>query len=220
MSETPTETPPEPETPTPTGPEPTPTEPEPEPETPGEAPPETPAAPASETDVEIDAIYTKLETRAKNYVKSVGEILEGGNVPVALCEMCSDAFPGMRWQEPADEVHAAMIAVSGSAGAQSPLSEDPDAQVCARCNGFGWVKLPSRVPGNEQRLCKGCNGAGYLDANPQSGALQAPAPPAENGTTELLPGVAGDDPSVVDLRARGYTIIPPMQIQGAEPVQT
>lgn len=219
MSETPTETPPEPETPTPTEPEPTPTEPEPEPETPEEAPPETPAAPASETDVEIDAIYTKLETRAKNYVKSVGEILEGGNVPVELCELCSDCYPGMRWRVPADETHAAMIAVSGSAGAQSPLSEDPDAQVCGRCNGFGWTKLPSRVPGNEQRLCKGCNGAGYLDANPQSGALQAPVPPAENGTTEVLPGVSPDDPSVVDLRARGYTIIPPMQIQGAEPVQ-
>ena len=165
-----------------------------------------------ESEAEIDVIYTRLETRAKNYVKSVGEIIEGTGVPVTLCEMCADCYPGMRWVEPQDENHAAMIAVSGSAGAQSPLSDDPDAQPCDRCNGFGWVKLPSRVPGNEQRLCRRCNGAGYLDTNPQSGALQPPTPEPVNGEAELLPGVSEDDPSVVDLRARGYTIIPPMQI--------
>jgi hypothetical protein len=42
--------------------------------------------------------------------------------------------------------------------------------------------------------------------------MQPPPPTTDNGETELLPGVSENDPSVVDLRARGYTIIPPMQI--------
>lgn len=165
-----------------------------------------------ETEAEIEELYTRLETRAKNYVKSVSELVAGKGLPAVPCEMCADAYPGLRWLEPRDDNHAAMIAVSGTSSDSSPLSEDPDAQQCDRCHGWGWTRLPSRVPGNEQRLCKRCNGAGYLDTNPQSGSLQAPVAEPENGTAELLPGVAEDDPSVVDLRARGYTIIPPMQI--------
>lgn len=168
------------------------------------------------TDKEIDAVYTKLETRAKNYVKSVSEILYGHEVPVALCELCSDAYPGMRWVVPADEQHAAMIAVSGSADVNSPLLDDPDALLCDRCNGFGWTKLPSHVPGNEQRLCRTCNGVGWLDRNPRSGTAQAPVPEPVNGEAEAMPGVPENDPSVVDLRARGFTVIPPMSIAGAE----
>ena len=201
------ETAPEPEAEPEAEPEqqPEPAEPEPEPE------PE-PEQPKSDTEIELDAVYTKLETRAKNYVKSVSEILDGHDVPVALCELCSDAFPGMRWVQPADDAHAAMIAVSGSDAASSPLEDDPDGELCDRCKGWGWTKLPSRVPGNEQRVCRKCNGAGWLDRNPQSGAPQAPTPEPVNGEASPLPGVPENDPSVVDLRSRGFTVIPPMQI--------
>ena len=168
-----------------------------------------------ENETQLDAVYVKLERRAANYVKSISEILDGHDVPVHICEMCADAFPGVRWVQPADEAHAAMIAVSGSDADGSPLEDDPDAIICDRCKGWGWTKLPARVPGNEQRLCRQCNGAGWLDTNPQSGARQAPTPAPDNGTAEVLPGVPEDDPSVVDLRARGFTVIPPMQIGAA-----
>jgi hypothetical protein len=162
-------------------------------------------------DTEIDAVYTKLETRAKNYFKSVGEILEGGGVPVSVCELCADAYPGLRWVEPRDQMHAALVSAVQEISAGAPLRDDPNAEVCSVCDGFGAVKLPSRVDGNQIRPCKACNGAGYRELNAQSGTPQAPTPAVENGEVEAFVGVPLDDPSVVDLRARGFTVIPPMQ---------
>lgn len=212
MSETPQEAPQPDEAPPLGDPVESPGGPQDEPEPQPDVAPEAPATPPAETEAEIDELYARLETRAKNYVKSVSELVGGKGLPAVPCEMCADAYPGLRWLEPRDDNHAAMIAVSGTSADNSPLSDDPDAKVCDRCHGWGWTKLPSRVPGNEQRLCRRCNGAGYLDTNLQSGSLQAPVAEPENGTAELLPGVPEDDASVVDLRARGYTIIPPMQI--------
>lgn len=195
-----------------------------EPETPTEEPdipledpePDLPAEPTEPTgardDAEIDAVYTKLETRAKNYVKSASEIIGDAGVPVTSCEMCADCYPGLRWLEAQDELHATLLSVVGAASGGSPLNDDPDALLCDRCNGFGHTKLPSHVPGNDTRLCRQCNGAGWLDRNRQSGAPQAPTPEPVNGDTAPLPGVPEDDPSVVDLRSRGFTVIPPMRI--------
>lgn len=194
----------------------TPGQPQEEPEPQPDVTPETPATPPSEDEQEIEALYTKLERKAANYFKGVAELCEGTGIPLTVCEMCKDAYAGLRWLEPRDEAHAAMIAVSGSDAAQSPLTEDPDAILCDRCNGFGWTRLPSKVPGNENRLCRKCNGAGWLDTNPQSGAPVAPVPAAENGHSDELPGVPENDPSVVDLRARGFTVIPPIQLTAPE----
>src|SRR5690242_3437002 len=68
------------------------------------AEPDEPEAQARD-DHEIEVLYTRLETRAKNYVKSISEILDGSGVPVTICEMCADAYPGVRWVEPRDELH-------------------------------------------------------------------------------------------------------------------
>lgn len=175
-----------------------------------------PVEPQSESDAEIEAIYNKLGTKAKNYTKGLGDLLEGTGVPVAPCEMCADAFPGIRWIQPSDETHAMLLAIVGAAGGESPLVSDPDATLCDRCEGWGAVKLPSHVPGNEQRTCRQCNGAGYLDPHPASGTFQPPTLEPVNGPAETYAGVPETDPSVIDLRARGFTIIPPMQIAGAE----
>jgi len=199
------------------------TDPEAEPETPLEEPepdaepeeqePATTAAPAMDArdDHEIEAIYTKLETRAKNYVKSVGEIVQDAGVPIAMCELCADAFPGLRWIEPRDQMHAALVAAVTEISEGAPLKEDANAEVCSACDGFGVVKLPSRVAGNQMRTCKSCNGAGFRELNPQSGTAGPPVPAPENGEAAPYVGIPLDDPSVVDLRSRGFTVIPPMQ---------
>jgi len=190
--------------------------PETEPETTPETEPEAPAAPAepameARDDHEVDVIYNKLETRAKNYVKSIGDILDGAGVPVAMCELCADAYPGLRWIEPQDQMHAALVAAVTEISEGAPLKDDPNAQLCAVCDGFGVVKLPSRVNGNQMRTCKSCNGAGFREMNPQSGAMEPAAAAPENGEAVPYAGIPLDDPSVVDLRSRGFTVIPPMQ---------
>ena len=182
---------------------------EPEPEAEPEAISE-PDEPRDERDV--DPTYAKLETKAKNYVRGVSELLEGSGIPLEVCEMCNDAYPGVRWATPSDDMHAALLAMVGAADSASPLLPDPDATLCERCNGFGWNKLPSHVPGNEQRMCRGCNGAGFLDPSPQSGTMVPPTTIAANGEVEPMVGVPENDPSVIDLRARGYTVVPPMRL--------
>ena len=183
-------------------------EPEPEPE---------PESTDARDDVEIDAVYTQVGKKAKNYIKGLVDLTEGKGLPIAPCEMCADCYPGVRWLQAQDDMHAVLLGVIGAGPNASPLLEDPDARQCERCGGWGATRLPSHTPGNEQRVCKACNGAGYLDPNPQSGAMQAPAPEPVNGELELLPGVPEYDPSVADLRARGYMVVPPMRLpQGTE----
>jgi len=189
-------------------------EPEPEPEAPVTPTEPDEQEPQARDDHEIEVLYTRLETRAKNYVKSISEILDGSGVPVTICEMCADAYPGVRWVEPRDELHAALTNVAEESGRGAPLREDADAEECPKCGGWGVVKLPSHVPGNEHRTCTRCFGAGYLVPHPGSGTHVAPAADAPNGPAEPIAGVPLDDPAVADLVARGYTVVPPMQIAG------
>jgi hypothetical protein len=182
-----------------------------------EAPAEPdPGSEDAQTDIEVDAVYAKLETRAKNYVKSVGEILDGAGVPVTICEMCADAYPGVRWVTPGDEMHAALAAVVGAHAGENPLQEDPDAALCERCQGFGAVKLPSHVPNQDVRTCKACNGTGWLDRSPQSGTLQAPALIDTNGAAEPLPGVPLTDDRVASLQAEGFMVMKVPQALGVD----
>jgi hypothetical protein len=181
-------------------------EPEPEPE------PE-PELDEPRDEVEAEAIYKRLDTRGANYVKSIGEILQGSGVPVVICEMCADAYPGIRWEKPGDELHAKLVEVVVEAEQGAPLKDDPNTETCAACDGFGIVKLPSHVPENQMRMCRACNGAGYRELNPQSGTPQAPEPTTENGTHDAHPGVPTDDPILADYVARGYYIVPPVKVE-------
>ena len=177
-------------------------EPEPQPDVrPGPhpvTPPETPE--------DIDELYAKLSTRAKNYVKSVSEMLEGKSLPAAVCEMCVDCYPGLRWIEPQDETHAQLIAIAGAMDEESLFNDDPHAIECEDCKGYGRVKLPSHVFTNKSRKCRRCNGAGYLERNAQSGTPQAPTPADTNGTSEVPEGIPENDPAIVSLLERGYMV--------------
>lgn len=166
---------------------------------------------------ELDELYSKLNTKARNYVKGVGDLLEETVAPLCVCEMCADAFPGVRWLEASDETHAQLIAVVQGGASLDSLEADPDAETCPTCQGKGAVRLPSTVAGNQARTCRRCNGVGYLERHSESGALIAAAPEPGNGQAQPMPGVPKDDPVLADYAARGYTIVPPMQ---TAPVET
>lgn len=185
-------------------------EPEPEPDVPLEEPEPEPEPTEARDDRAIEAIYKKLDTRGANYIKSASEIVGGEGVPLEVCEMCKDAYPGLRWVEPQDELHRNLLNVVSEAEQGAPLKPDPSAEVCHICDGFGVVTLPSHVPANQVRTCRACNGAGYRELNPQSGAAEPPAARQANGTPEPMPGLPLDDPVIADLRARGFTVMPPM----------
>lgn len=166
----------------------------------------------SKESAEQESAYRALDKKADNYFKAVVAIAKPAKLPLVPCELCADAYAGVRWTKPQNDKAAAMLGIIGATESGSPLLDDPDAELCERCNGFGWTKLPAHVPGNTERLCKKCNGAGWMDRSATSGALVAPTPEPVNGPAEPMPGVPEDDPSVVDLRSRGFTVIPPLAI--------
>jgi hypothetical protein len=191
-----------------------PSEPEPEPE-----PEDEPAAPQQPSEGESleaekavqDEAYNALAKRAKSYADSIGKVLEGTPLPLAVCELCSDAYPGMRWAEPqSDAANLALEAFHGSFQLET-LEEADWTDRCRSCRGLGWVKTKGLVRGNEAIVCKRCNGAGYVVLDQDSGLMEAPVP--SNGDTIPAPiaGVNPDDPEIAGLIARGYTIIPPLQ---------
>lgn len=70
------------------------------------------------------------------------------------------------------------------------LRADPATERCEDCDGFGVVITGSRVPGNAEQMCHGCQGRGYRQ---KAGAEQAPQPP-----TWQPPAVAPLPPSAFD----------------------
>jgi len=216
MSEPQTE-PTEPVEPEPVEPEPAEAEAEAEPEAEPEAEAEAEAEPEqSSTSAEQEAAYHALDRKADSYLKGVVKISNDAGLPFAQCELCSDAYPGVRWLEPQNDQARTMLAVIGATGGDSPLNDDPDARLCERCNGYGWTRLPSHVPNNTERMCRACNGTGWLDLHPQSGAPQAPTAQTGNGGAEPEAGVPLDDPAVVDLKARGFMVMKIPTVAGAE----
>src|SRR5262245_43202249 len=104
-------------------------------------PTETEAQPEGlRDDVDVEVLETKLETKAKNYMKAMGELLENTGYPVTLCELCNDAFPAVRWTEPRDQDHAELVALVEGLQRAAPLNADSDTEQCPKCAGWGVVK--------------------------------------------------------------------------------
>ena len=168
-------------------------------------------------DREVDAVYAKIGTKAKNYAKGVAELDGIDGLPLLVCELCSDAYPGFRWAQPrTDEAVAAVSAFHGTQDLDS-LKQADWAKRCESCGGRGWVKTASLVTGNEAIVCRKCNGAGYtvLDSDNR---YEVPPAPTNGGTVPAqLPGVNTDDPRVRELAAQGWTMIPPQNLSTVTP---
>src|SRR5690349_14934340 len=111
---------------------------------PADAPSEPQAAPeGARDDLEVDAVYAKLATKAKNYAKGVTELEGIEGLPLLVCELCSDAYPGFRWAEPrSDAAQGAVEAFHGTMDLES-LNQAEWAVRCTSCGGRGWVKTAS-----------------------------------------------------------------------------
>ena len=170
------------------------------------------AAEGPRDDREVDAVYAKLATKAKNYAKGVTDLEGIDGLPLQVCELCSDAFPGFRWAQPqTDAAIGAVNAFHGTMDLES-LNQVEWATRCSSCAGRGWVKTASLVPGNEAIVCRKCQGSGYVVLDQDSGLVKAPESTNGATTTAPLPGVNTDDPRVKELAAQGWTMIPPQNL--------
>ena len=168
------------------------------------------AQPEARDDHEIDAVYTKLATKAKNYAKGVSELDGLSGIPLAVCELCSDAYPGFRWQEPRTDAAAAALNAFGGMLDLDTLEDADWTDRCSHCAGKGVVKTKGLVNGNIVIECKYCNASGYVVLDQDTGIMKPPA--HEQGThPAAIAGVNPDDPrTIAEAIANGFVVIPPM----------
>lgn len=192
--------------------------PEPEPDE-----PDADAADAAEAAVlsqrELEKRSQRLDGENTRHAKRVGEIMgDDAAADLIPCPVCMDGIAG--WIYPPE---VAQLSPEAIARVRTVIGL-PDfttyraanfGHECPECGGLGNVTTGSHVPGYEAATCERCKGQGWVRTNELvSVAGEVPHPePTVTGPTVYTGD--DDDIEVRNLRQRGFTVIPPMQVQGA-----
>lgn len=164
------------------------------------------------TDKEMEASRKKLEAEDTRHRNRISEIMGEEAQFLEPCPLCSHFVAGLIFpQVPSEEIVAATRVAIGMPDL-SNYQPAKHAHKCPDCEGLGVVLSGSLVQGNVAIECNTCHASGYVVVQQGTGELVAPTPGPTNGVTEPFPGVNPDDPAVKELRARGFTVIPPMQV--------
>jgi hypothetical protein len=217
-----------------------PTEPEPQdaPETDGEPNPDAepaeeiegdddgePAAPSEgDDDAEARAVQSekalaerdkKLDAENSRHAKRVGEIMDEAAVDLIPCPVCMDGIAGWVYspeaQQLSDEAVLRLRQLIGLSGLDG-ITQATFAAQCPACDGNGEVRTGSRVPGYETTTCERCKKTGWIrtDAPTTDGHVEHDDEAPVTGPTVYFPDA--EDIEVRNLRERGFTVIPPMQV--------
>lgn len=176
--------------------------------------PEPPEAEAPEgmTEKQLEASRKKLDAENARHRARISDLIGEEAVHLIPCELCNGFADGYRFDvQPPDFVVDAVRVAIGLPDL-SNFQQAKHAHQCPDCAGLGVVLSGSQVPENAAITCLGCNGSGYQVAQTGTGELQAPTFGNGHATQELPPGINPDDPAVKELRARGFTVFPPVQI--------
>jgi hypothetical protein len=181
-----------------------------EPETPAEEP--APPEPEGLTEKQMEATRKKLDAENTRHRSRISDLIGEEALMLEPCPLCNGFADGYRFPvvPPDDVIEATRVAI----GMPDLSNYQPakNAHQCSDCAGLGVVLSGSLVPENAAITCKNCNGSGYVVV-PGEG-MASVAPSLTNGAQlqELPPGVNPDDPAVKELRARGYSVFPPVQL--------
>lgn len=120
------------------------------------------SAPPARSQAEIEAVTKKLEAEGTRHAKRVAEIM--GDDFGLLVPSPVDWTPGFIFNVPEmlpqPEQVAQLHALLGQSAPADYLPAE-DAEACDKCNALGEVLTGSRKPGQETKLCVGCNGSGW-----------------------------------------------------------
>ena len=144
----------------------------------------TPVEPPAQPNTEAmrKGVETELKRHEKAFAKAVG-------MPVDALHVCPQCGGAGFTQEDEPEVKEATFA-----------------KACPDCNGYGKVRSGSRNDSTVLIDCRTCQGYGYI-------TVESDTPNLANGeaTVTIAPPRA-TDPEVEKLRARGFTVIEPLQV--------
>lgn len=167
------------------------------------------------TERELEVIGRKLDLDKAAHRRKLEGILGddlGGHIPCPTCMDGVDGFimpPDIAPLNP--EQRERMLQVLGlDQWGDIPTVEW--AQPCEDCNGHGEVRTGSKKAGMETTRCLTCGGDGWKNLKGAAGNVhELPTIPSETGPT-VYGQEPSNDPDVQALRARGFTVFPPVQI--------
>jgi hypothetical protein len=192
-----------------------PPEPEPEPDEPGaQAEPDPEAQVQSQR--ELEKRSQRLDGENTRHAKRVGEIMADAAADLIPCPVCMDGIAG--WIYPPEvqtlspDAIARVRSVIGLPDYTTYLPANFGGE-CPECGGLGNVITGSHVPGYETATCERCKGQGWVRTS-ELVRVEGEVPHPEPTVTGPTVYTGGDDDiEVANLRRRGFTVIPPMQVQ-------
>lgn len=163
---------------------------------------------------EAEQLGKKLDQERKRHGKRVMELLGddlGGHIPCPTCMDGIDGFIVSPEFAPLDtEQRERMMQILGlDDWGQMPTAEW--AIQCPTCSGFGKIKTGSHVAGREVVDCEDCGNAGWINTRKRGQLVSLPDEIVTGPTGPLVAETAEPDERVNQLRALGFTVIPPLQ---------
>lgn len=172
---------------------------------------------AIESERALQARDGKLDRENERHAKRVAEIMDAAAEYLIPCPVCMDGIAGWIYppdvQALPDEAIARVRSVIGLPDLTT-FAQDPNTEPCPVCHGRGQTKTGGNVPGYETRTCARCQKMGYIVTGQASPVAVAAATIAEVVTGPTTIEADENDPEVLHLRERGFTVIPPIPVAG------
>ena len=145
--------------------------------------PAPPNEPQGLTPEQLEKRSKSAETRFATYARGIRGLYEDEEENLVECPLCPPQHKGfvdVRFAGHIPEEVADAVKFYLGVARQVEYPQDPGANTCPMCDGYGKVTTGSRVPGHETRTCTNCTGYGYM---PPPGRVQKPS---ENGHGDLV----------------------------------
>ena len=118
----------------------------------------------------------RIDRAVGNMIKTLNDVLVDERQFLEPCPRCADDFPGLIWQPAVKQVlpaTRAAVMISMGEDPDPTLNQDPRANRCQVCDGYGKVATGSRVARQDKLDCSECKGRGWI--GPRSAELPATA---------------------------------------------
>lgn len=122
----------------------------------------------------------RIDRAVTGLVKTLQEVLADEAQYLQPCPRCVSDFPGMIWSPEVKQVLPdvrAAVMISMGENPDPALRQDPRANICPVCEGWGKVLTGSHVARFTKLDCEECHGRGFIGARAATiPAQEAPVP--------------------------------------------
>lgn len=181
--------------------------PEPEQEPQPQAPEGEPAEPGEPqgqvaSEKEIEAMHKSLDAEATRHANRVSAIMGEGAQGLRPCPLCIPNIPGFIPPEEAIPAATLVDHVRQALGEPTAANYPPDpySKPCPTCDGWGMLRTPSHVNGQQALPCPDCGSKGWIPEGTKRGPLTV----VQTGVTTSAEGApALEQPPAQDPWGRG-----------------